>query len=372
MRYSLSRPQISRPGKTDLLNRTLFFVSLIAVLIHCDISVCQQIEPRQVDKEVLELLEQVRFAHRKIENFSARFRATNRIDGIDVYGDERFVETQVIALGEWRLAHLLHQSIGSYKPDPEEVISFYDGKTFYGVYPYPKVKSETTVSPRSIYFTEKVRRHAFFESLGWWPEDDPSAPPRLGGDPTFLIDLLETTNPSIFEFVGTDQHVCSMIVVADLDLIVFDHTFGHITKRVRWDSKTGQVVLKIELDEFEQFEGDLWMPKLIRRQFINLEGIVNESEYQVIEYDVNHVDESDFELPIEPGFLIVDRESGQFEQVPGGRDFLDQMFERNVASNSIEQRQSRKYAGFCFPLVAIAVGFSAGGLMSRVFAKTTT
>lgn len=317
-------------------------------------------------------IEFVSEAHERIRNLGVVFKGTNFVGGVPAYAGDEFVHSEVRAMGKMRFSHLLHMPVPKGQSDPNEVLSMYDGDSFFGLYPYARVCSETAVTPETIFFTDKVRRHAFWESLGWWPPDDESEPPKLGETPIFLLDLMRNREVQAREITSESGRACLSITLDGVDEILFDLEYGQITSRRRFDPNSNLLVLEIESSNFRQLDDGIWLPYRIDRTFIDPNGIPNKSTYRVLRYQLNDLSEKDFQLPIEPGYLLVDRASGKLDQVPGGVEFLDTMFDREIVNRN--QTKERSFSNglnrpFAAQLVSVFVGAALGIALPLIYRR---
>jgi len=122
-------------------------------------------------------LEEIRQAvaqiHERLKSLRVEFRTFNPSEGRSA----KHLEIVVAAKGESRYESLVHVVPGQ-PVDPGAYVNLYDGTSFNTYYSYKRRYeiSRLAATPR---YTWKVRGHAFFECLAWWPPGDDSEPGTL-------------------------------------------------------------------------------------------------------------------------------------------------------------------------------------------------
>jgi len=139
---------------------------------------------RKASMSLAEIATAVTQAHGRLKSLRADFRAWNIGDDPEVRQVRQTVAARRRSRYEWRL-----RTTPALGDDAIEIISFYDGTWFNVYYPYFHLY-ETSRRFASRPFTDKVRAHALFGALAWWPPDDDSEPPKVEARSLFLRQVL--------------------------------------------------------------------------------------------------------------------------------------------------------------------------------------
>jgi hypothetical protein len=202
--------------------------------------------------------------------------------------------------------------------------SVYDGTWFNLHIPHSRqyqISRRFAVPP----YTDKCRVEAFLESLGWWPPDDPSAPPKSDGRPLFIQQVLAQDECRV---AGDQEQIegrwCH-VVEAPGDRLWIDVPRGTLVRRQLLASGEPPSTSTFELRDYREVEPAIWLPYTIWRElpFYSLESI-----YQVKAYQVNNVSDSQFSYTPGPGIVVIDRDTDEMHQIPGGLSFLETLCQR--------------------------------------------
>jgi hypothetical protein len=244
-----------------------------------------------------------------------------------------------------------------FEDDPEFAHSFYDGRSWNAYHPYNRIyqTSRRFMDPTH---TLKARGEAYFESLGWWPPDDPSDPPSLDGRRFFLNIVLANESCRVrAEQEQVEGLWCHVVEVPGYDRIWLDDD-GWVVRRTCYEGDESRLSMHYELSDFRPVSPGVRLPHSVRRvEYSTAErAVLYESRFRVIGCQANSVPDAQFTFTPGPGTLVYDRDTDTAIQVPGGLDFIDQSVAR------IDQRLSQ-HAGVRGPAGTTLLAWSALGCL---------
>jgi hypothetical protein len=285
---------------------------------------------------------QVLLNYDRIKSLRVAYKATNSIDGKEVYNKDRFVSRVVKIKGIKRCIENAHMTpkMHSKKDDQFYGISIYDGKSWNVYYPTERlyeVSSRFAVPP----YTDKARADPIVECLGWWPPDDQSTPPSLRGNAFFINQVLkhETINIIVSENIEKVKgHDCRLVCVSGRDFLWFDKKSLVLVHRVCFNNiAKSNSYHKFSFDNFRDLGGGLFLPfTIVRTQSLTRSDCKESTDtYDVESYEVNCVEETEFEFHLDPGTLLYDRDTETVEQTNGGFDLIENVIMRckRIVSN---------------------------------------
>jgi hypothetical protein len=301
-------------------------------------------------------------AHDRLKSLRVEFRAFKPREG----PSGKHLETIVAAKGQSRYESLVHVVPGQ-SVDPGAYINLYDGTSFNTYYPY-KRRYEISRLAAAPQYTWKVRGHAFFECLGWWPPGDDSEPLKPQERALFVKDVLADPECRVSPFLDrVDGRWCHVVENPGLEILWIDAQRGTLLKRERYGGGDAlRLTATYHLMDYREVASGIWLPYTIRRK---VEAFGRENVYQVEKYEVNNVPDELFSFTPGPGTLVYDRDTDEFHQVPGGEDFLEKMVNR-VTHISAAQSPSGESAGSSARriLVALVSGAAISGAVSALLA----
>jgi hypothetical protein len=268
--------------------------------------------PAEMDIEQLRRVVQAdREKLRSLKAFSRSWYAENS-------GTDRYERCVVAAQGQRRYALMSHGEYADAESDPRSYIQIY-GVGQWDVYsPHFRqyqVSKRFAVPP----YTDKIRMNPFFESLGWWPPDDPSAPVRVQERKVFVHDILSDPKCRVVGQEEVDGVWCHLAELPGLDRLWIDGRRGAVIRR-EVNTDAGVPLATIALGDFRQVADGLELPHRVERTFLLPQRRVVVTT--IDRYEVNSVDDGTFSFTPPPGTLIVDRDTDAFRQVPGGFEVM--------------------------------------------------
>lgn len=246
------------------------------------------------------------------------------------------------------------------QPDPNDrrqVHSLYDGRSWNAYHPYSRIY-ETSQRFSNDNYTIKAKGDPFYESLGWWPPDDPSAAPMMLGHPFFLHVLLAKDPGRVAaeqERVG--DRWCHVLEVGGRHRLWVDED-GWLHRREFSAGTPPRPTMRYELLDQRPVADGVRLPHDVHRFELDpaTGAVVRDMRYQVRRCEVNTVPDSRFTFTPTPGVVVYDRDTDQAAQVPGGLDFLDV-----TVGRVRDQLPADPPPGPGFPWLACALGAAVGG-----------
>ena len=238
--------------------------------------------------------------------------------------------------------------------------SFYDG-VWWNVY-VPQshqyqISRRFAVPP----YTRKARVEAFLESLGWWPPGDLSEPPRSYGRPLFVQHVLAQESCQVAaeqEKVG--GRWCH-VVQAPGDRLWIDVARGTLMRRELQADGEPPLTSTFEFSDLKEVSPGIWLPFSIHRK-LPVHSL--ESLFKVVKYEVNNVPDSRFSYTPGPGTVVIDRDSDELRQIPGGLFFLETICQRALEVLKTHEKRRPEHSRLPWLLAMFACGVGTYGLMS--------
>lgn len=318
-------------------------------------------ETRPATRSLAELTPQLEAARQRLKSLSAEYVATIAIDGQPL--PENTILRTVAAKGRARfLSTIKYRDGRPVAGDPNHTHSFYDGTTWNAFYVRNRAY-ETNRRFTTDEYTIKARGEAMLESLGWWPPDDPSAPPIVHGHPFFVHELLAKEK---CEVAGEQQLLrgqwCHVLVVPGKHRLWFTAA-GDLLQRECLIGGGAVPVLRHELDDYRDVGDGVRLPFTVRRSLTDQAARRKDMEYRVVRYTVNAVPDSTFHFTPVPGTIVYNRDNDTHYQVPGGFELLEKHTAR-VKARTAGRGPDRGPWGL--GLAAVLAGFAAVLALGRL------
>jgi hypothetical protein len=218
--------------------------------------------------------------------------------------------------------------------DPESSIRLYCGGSWNVFRPFER-NYEVTKRFAAHPYSDKILRHFFFESLGWWPPGDSSPPLKRQGEPKFINEILADDRCRLLpmqELVGQDW--CHVAEVPGVERLWIVTSSGIVSKRQTFildGPEKGKTLAILHLRDFQQMAPGLLLPRFIERELVAAGQVTYHS---VDDCHVNTIEDSQFTFSPPPGTIIYNRDSDTFHQVPGGVDMLHRITRRAIATTA--------------------------------------
>lgn len=239
--------------------------------------------------------------------------------------------------------------------DPRTATQFYDGKVFDLLFHYIR-RYETTARYANEDYLWKVQQSMYFEAIGWWPSTDDSSPPTTKGEPCFLPDILSDPRLHLNGTKVIRGNSCHILAIPNVLRMYVDSKSGVIHQREQVREKDGKqkVWATLEFRDFRECNGVL-IPHTIERI---ISGVELHTLATVTSCQVNSVPDSLFTIKSPPGTMVVNRDTGEVIQIPGGLDCMDYLLD-DIARH-ISNRSTRPYSkaySFILMLGLFALGW---------------
>jgi hypothetical protein len=269
-------------------------------------------------------------------------------------GTRRCEHFVVAAKANRRYAQLWHGEYGGASTDPGSVIRIYDGENWIGFKEYflrYDVSKKFAIPP----YTNKILCHPLFESLAWWPPDDPTPPLRIDNAKIFTCDVLKDERCRVVDRRWLGDAWCHVVEIPGETRLWVDCERGVVVRRDMYKGMhTDQTFAVFESSDFRPVGEGVYLPYSIRRTVTRSPRLNN--LIVVKDYKINSVEDSRFHIDIPSGTLIRDRDTDQFYQVPGGFGIM----ERVARFASAEARSKSPGPG---RLVALYSAYSVIGVV---------
>jgi hypothetical protein len=177
-----------------------------------------------------------------------------------------------------------------------------------------------------------LRGDYFIECLGWWPAEDTTRPPQVGG-PFYLHKALDEPGYVVLPFQEErGGALCHVVELPGVDRLWIDPQTGFSLRgRLRFSGQPPVLVARYELSDFRQVGPGIWIPWRLRRT--TYDSLVRQGEQgprlnrdvvaAVERVQINDVPEELFRFTPPPGALVQDRDAHKTWQIPGGLSFLE-------------------------------------------------
>lgn len=229
------------------------------------------------------------------------------------------------AKGRFRYSFQEHDWVGKSGADPASEAAFYDVAS-WNVY-YPSIRRyEVSRRFTGEDFTLKIRGAAIFECLSWWPPDDDSAPPLFRDRPHFLKDVL--AEPSC-RLRPTQERLgdrpCHVIEVPGLDTLWVDAERGVLLRRDHFVGEPATLQARYLYGDHRPVADGISLPHTIHREYF-IDPMV--TDFEIVRYEANSVPDETFRFTPGPGTMVVDRDTDQWYQVPGGFEYFESLVQQ--------------------------------------------
>lgn len=252
--------------------------------------------------------------------------------------EEHAVRRVIAARGPLRFAETYHYDV-HFPPDLDlkHDAVYYTGETL-DLFCLPQRYFETTRRLANSPYSYKVRCEFYLEAMGWWPPDDTTQAPPMAGKAFFLQDALNDPECHISDILhNIDGSWCYLVERPGVDRMWFDPALGFALKRREWFSgRPPSLSRRYELSDYREEEPGVWLPRMIRRVGFRPPGsaaavggteVETDSTAHVLRAEVNRVSEQQFQFRPLPGLLVMDLDTKEVHQVPGGLSFLNEVVE---------------------------------------------
>jgi hypothetical protein len=285
----------------------------------------------------------------------------------------------VSAMGRKRVAENVHFSTQiPAELDLNTTRMFFTGSTFDVFYLKTRY-FETSRGNAATGIPWKLRVDVYLSIAGWWPKGDDDPPASMARCPfTPLCALLADASAVISpESDLVDDVPCVLVTRPQRDRVWLDPTMGYaIRQRELLDARSGEPINRVGCSQFHNYRlgGDLelWLPHRIKiiaftpqnKLATHEDGSSDAVSITVNDVRVNQADDRDFVFVPPPGTLIQNRDTGNFFQVPGGQELLDDtvVMARKLATIAPNKRatggQSRGFPPLWLALASIGATLS--------------
>jgi hypothetical protein len=126
-----------------------------------------------------------------------------------------------------------------------------------------------------------------------------------------------------------DGIACHVVEVPGMEKLWIDASRGVLVRRECYTGgpeATPQATY--QLSAFREVEPHVWLPFRMQRKLF---ADQLETDIRVVRYEVNRVRDTQFSYTPGPGTLVVDRDTDEWYQVPGGLEVWDQMCTESIA-----------------------------------------
>ncbi|MFH1300948.1 MAG: hypothetical protein ABIK07_07775 [Planctomycetota bacterium] len=248
------------------------------------------------------------------------------------------------AKGKKRFSSLWHGSEELRDLDLRTATQFYNGEVF-DLFMHFTRRYETTQKYANEDYLWKVQQTMYFEALGWWPSTDDSSPPKQQGEPDFLPDILKDPRLRLKGTKTIRDKECDVLEIPRLVRIYVDRKWGypHQREQLRKEEGESEPWATIHFRDYEECNG-VPIPRTIERIFPDhkLHTLA-----KVVSCQVNSVPDSIFSIELPPGTMVINRDTGESMQIPGGLDcmhrLLDDVARRIPDRPSKSKKQSHPY-----------------------------
>ncbi|MEQ8856529.1 hypothetical protein [Gimesia sp.] len=248
----------------------------------------------------------------------------------------QIVSSIYAAKGEMRFSSIWHGPKSARDLDPFSTTQFYNGDVFDLFFHFSR-RYETTKKHANQEFLWKVQKTMYFESLGWWPNTDASKPPTTRGQPCFLPDILKDHR---LQLIGSDivrGRACDILEIPNVVRLYIGKKNGIPYRRDLLHNVNNRVHpwATFHFKDYRKENGIL-IPHTVERIFPELH-IHTVAKVKFCE--VNSVPDDFFSIPLQPGSMIINRDTGETTLIPGGLDCMTRML--NYASAKISKKNKK-------------------------------
>jgi hypothetical protein len=221
----------------------------------------------------------------------------------------------------------------------------------------------------------KVRCDLMLLLSGWWPESDDEPPPeRDSGAVMHLRHVLSSPAYAVAQ-VGESTNGTSCVVIQSSngrDILWLDPQFNYAIRQRQWLNRPdGDVIFRQDVSEFANVrvrnglvERDFWFPKQIavmRRDRQGSPASEQRMDVNIISWRVNSQPEKEIAFNPPPGTVIVDRDTGDMNHVPGGMSLIEDNIHLATSLRATNRRPQASPTHFWDAILII--GVAANGLI---------
>jgi hypothetical protein len=215
-------------------------------------------------------------------------------------------------------------------------LGFFTGKTLDVFYVNSRY-FETTHRWAQAGYSLKVRAPIILECLGWWPPDDTTELPPVEPVIIHRKALANTDFVMSPRQEQVDGAWCHVLERAGADKFWIDPAagFGVRRREVRLGPAGSNRAVRYESSDFREVEPGIWLPWRMRRFVYDPAAdshghtsraiAVKDALCIVEQVEVNRVSEQLFHFDPPPGTFVKNLDDQSTRQIPGGRDFLEQV-----------------------------------------------
>ncbi|WP_417393245.1 hypothetical protein [Gimesia sp.] len=251
------------------------------------------------------------------------------------------------AKGKKRFSSLWHGPEELKDLDLRTESKFYNEEVF-DLFIHFSRRYETTIKYANEDYLWKVQRSMYFEALGWWPPTDDSHPPNRNGEPDFLPDILSDPRLQLNGTKIIRGKNCDVLEIPRLVRIYVDRKWGvpHQREQLRENDGPSDPWATFYFHDYEECNG-VPIPRTIERIFPDhkLHTLA-----KVISCQVNNVPDSFFSIELPPGTMVINRDTGEATQIPGGLDCMHRLLD-NVAKRIPVRRSESNQQSLPYPLM---------------------
>jgi hypothetical protein len=196
---------------------------------------------------------------------------------------------------------------------------------------------ETTHRWAQAPYSLKVRSPIIMECLGWWPPDDTTEFPSV--EPVIIYRRALANKDFVIapRQEQVDGAWCHVLERPGADKLWIDPAagFGVRRREVRLGPAGNNRAVRYESSDFREVEPRIWLPWRMRRLIYDPAGdplghtsrsiAVKDAVCTVEQVEVNRVSEQLFHFDPPPGTFVKNMDDQSTRQIPGGRDFLEQI-----------------------------------------------
>jgi len=241
------------------------------------------------------------------------------------------VRRVVVADGPRRFVESTHSTLDhAAELDLERNQVIFDGKTLVDY--HPALLYCERFDKQAPRFAWKARYEFFFECTGWWPPDDRDPDP-VARDPFLLHEALADNRARVLprlESVGGAW--CYVVERPGLDKWWLDSALGFAPRQREWrHSQPAGRLARYQLSDHREVVSGVWLPWRLHRVVYERNRmtradplpVIMDAVATVLRVEANGVPAGRFRFNAPPGTLLVDKDTDEVSQVPGGLSFLD-------------------------------------------------
>lgn len=203
---------------------------------------------------------------------------------------------------------------------------------------FDRVYRKSALAPEAQ-LPSAVRSQFLFAALGWWPFESRPAPKMFGDLPSVIPDIVESPHYVVAPLQELhDGRWCHVLEFPGRDRLWLDCERNcTLMGREIFDKRSGAVLDRIESREHREAEPGIWIPREIRRTFVDTGKRRHalsprnslETVFTILEVRLNADVRSDiFEFrPLAGSIQIFDEDARFLQTEPGGTEHLEHVFQ---------------------------------------------